>query len=232
VSHPAIRVNDLRFAYRERGRRGDATFELALDRWEVPAGGSAVLHGPSGCGKSTLLNLVSGVLRPDAGSLQVDGLELSTATERARRAHRIRNIGFVFQDFPLVDYLDALENVLFPYRLNPALRLDAQARSRARELLGSLGLGSKVHRRPARLSQGERQRVAIARAVVTRPRLLLADEPTGGLDPARSESVVELLDGLRRDQGLALVVVTHDPGLIDRFDVALDVSTVAREVSR
>lgn len=230
VAHSlAIQAKDLRFSYRERGRKGPPSFSLQLSSWQVPEGASAVLHGPSGCGKSTLLNLVSGVLHPEAGSLEVQGLELATASEAQRRAHRIRNIGIVFQDFPLVDYLDATENVLFPYRLNPALRLDRSARSRARSLLAELGLGNKLGRRPATLSQGERQRVAIARAIVTEPRLLLADEPTGGLDPDRSESVMELLDSLRRERGLTLLAVTHDPALLPRFELALEVDRLRSE---
>jgi putative ABC transport system ATP-binding protein len=225
----AIRARNLRFSYRERGREGAASFALRLPAWDVPRGASAVLHGPSGCGKSTLLNLISGVLRPEQGSLEVEGLDLATASEARRRAHRIRSVGIVFQDFPLVDYLDATENVLFPYRLNPALRLDSAARERARALLDQLGLGSRLNRRPATLSQGERQRVAIARAIVTEPRLLLADEPTGGLDPGRSESVMDLLDGLRRERGLTLLAVSHDPALIPRFELTLEVDQLRVE---
>jgi putative ABC transport system ATP-binding protein len=225
----AIRARDLRFSYRERGGHEGASFALWLPSWDVPRGASAVLHGPSGCGKSTLLNLISGALRPERGSLEVEGLDLVAASDARRRAHRIRSVGIVFQDFPLVDYLDATENVLLPYRLNPALRLDRAARDRARALLDQLGLGSRLTRRPATLSQGERQRVAIARAIVTEPRLLLADEPTGGLDPGRSASVMDLLDGLRRERGLTLLAVSHDPELIPRFELALEVDRLRWE---
>jgi putative ABC transport system ATP-binding protein len=183
------------------------------------------LHGPSGCGKSTLLNLVAGMLRPSRGTLDVEGRELKSMSDAERRAHRIQKIGFVFQDFPLVDYLNAEENVLFPYRLNRALHLDATVRDRARYLLDYLGIADQRLSRPAELSQGEQQRVAIARSLVTDPVLLLADEPTAGLDPERSKSVMDLLESLSADRGLTLVMVTHDPATLARFNNILDVRT-------
>lgn len=139
-------------------------------------------------------------------------------TESQRRAHRIRHLGFVFQDFPLVEYLDARENVLLPFRLNPALELGPEDRERADRLLADLGLGGRRDRRPGKLSQGERQRVAIARALVTEPQLLLADEPTAGLDPAQGQSVLQLLERLCDERGLTLVLVSHDPAVLARFD--------------
>ena len=221
----SIKARELSFHY--PARAGEQGFRLRLDSWTVEHGSSAVLFGPSGCGKSTLLNLISGALVANSGALVVEGLDLSGANETQRRAHRIRKVGFVFQDYPLVDYLDALGNVLFPFRLNPALRLNAAARDRAQGLLVELGLEHRQHHKPARLSQGERQRVALARALVTEPSLILADEPTAGLDPARSAAVLDLLDELRRQRGLTLVVVTHDHALLDRFDQRLDVGPLS-----
>ena len=220
-----IEAVDLRFAYPPRP--GTEAFELRLPEWSVARGQRVALFGPSGCGKSTLLNLLAGVLVASSGRLMVEGQELAALSEAERRAWRIRNLGFVFQDFPLVDYLDAQENVLLPYRLNSALRLDAGARGRAAELLGQLGLGGKLKRRPRELSQGERQRVAIARALVTEPRLLLADEPTAGLDPERTEQVIELLEGLCQERGLTLVLVTHEPQLRARFPLSLAVGELS-----
>ena len=185
------------------------------------------LHGPSGCGKSTLLDLVAGSLAPSSGSLEVEGEDLAQLTEAQRRAHRIRTIGFVFQDFPLVEYLDAEENALLPYRIDPRLHIDDETRRRAQDLLESLGLGDKINRRPAELSQGERQRVAIARALVTQPRLLLADEPTAGLDPQQSANVLATLERLCDERGLTLLLVTHDPRLLSRFDDTLAVAELA-----
>jgi ABC-type lipoprotein export system ATPase subunit len=211
----AIHATRLRFAY------GD-DFSMDLAPFEVSEGARVVLHGPSGCGKSTLLNLVAGALVPDSGTLQVCGTDLAQLSESQRRAWRVQNVGFVFQDYPLVDYLSALDNVLLPYRLNSALKLDASAKTRATGLLETLDLADKLGRRPEQLSQGERQRVAIARAVVTQPRLLLADEPTTGLDPERSTAVLDLLDALVAEQQLTLLLVSHDPRVQARFEQALE----------
>lgn len=219
---PIIEAVDLGFSY--GGAGGEALFSLHIPHWQVAEGERVVLHGPSGCGKSTLMSLLSGIMPAHRGRLMVGGLDLVQAGEGARRAHRIRMMGLVFQDFPLVDYLDAVENVLLPYRLNDALRLDAAARARALDLLDELGLSHRRSHRPASLSQGERQRVAIARSLVTGPRLLLADEPTAGLDPARAAQVMELLTTLCRSRGLTLVMVTHDPELLPAFDSMLDVA--------
>jgi putative ABC transport system ATP-binding protein len=225
---PAIQVSGLRFSYPVPHGTGGEAFHLALDDWRVETGARVALHGPSGCGKSTLLDLLAGVLRPSAGRVEVVGADLVRLPDDAVRAHRIRTLGFVFQDFPLVDYLDALENVLFPYRLNRALRLDEDARRRARDLLGGLGLAGKEGRLPRELSVGERQRVAIARALVTGPRILLADEPTAGLDPEQSVAVMRQLEAASRDHGLTLVMVTHDPALLGRFDQTLAVEGLSR----
>ncbi len=221
----AIAARDLRFAY--PARNAERPFALHLPSWEVPAGGRVALYGPSGCGKSTLLNLVAGVLPLSEGSLEVAGMQLKGLSDADRRAHRIRSLGFVFQDYPLVDHLSALENVLFPLRLNPAVQLDTPARTRAATLLGDLGLGDKHHRRPVALSQGERQRVAIARALVTDPAIVLADEPTAGLDPSRSVAVLTLLEQLCEDRGVTLLLVSHDPSMLARFQHTLEVGTLS-----
>jgi putative ABC transport system ATP-binding protein len=194
----------------------------------VPRGARVAIHGPSGSGKSTLLYLVAGILSPGSGTLEVEGARLDEMGEAARRAYRIRKMGFVFQDFPLVGYLDVEQNVLLPYRLNRALSLDGEARSRARELLEALGIAEMRSSRPAELSQGEQQRASIARALITDPSLLLADEPTAGLDHDRAEAVLELLEALSRKRQLTLVMVTHDPAMLSRFDTVHDV----RELSR
>ena len=211
----AVALRGVRFAY------GEGAFALDLPEWTVPVGARVGVVGPSGCGKSTLLALISGTLTPDAGTVHVGDAALHRMSERARRAWRLRHVGFVFQDFPLVDYLDVLDNVLLPFRLDATLRLDDAARARAVALLDVLGLGAYRSRAPSHLSQGERQRVAIARALVTQPSLVLADEPTTGLDAARADDVMSLLDALVRDRGSTLVMVTHDVRMQDRFDAVL-----------
>ena len=180
------------------------------------------IMGPSGCGKSTLLNIIAGELLPHRGKIQVLSTDLAQLDEAQRRAFRIQNIGFVFQDFPLVPYLSSIENVMLPYRLNSSLSLSKDTIENAKNLLHNLGLNGKEKRRPAQLSQGEQQRVAIARSLIANPKLLLADEPTAGLDPQRSESVMDLLEQIVRERGMTLVVVTHDPLIRSRFEQRLD----------
>jgi ABC-type lipoprotein export system ATPase subunit len=221
---PSIRAAGLEFRYAGRDGR---SFALRCPTWEVRRGERIAIRGPSGSGKSTLLNLVAGVLRPDRGTLRVEGRELSAMDGAARRAFRIRSVGFVFQDFPLVEYLDAEENVLLPFRLNAELALDRPARDRARVLLERLGLGGRGRALPGRLSQGERHRLAIARALVTEPPLLLADEPTAGLDPEAGERLMDLLVGMSTERGCTLVVVTHDPVVQRRLETVLDVRELA-----
>lgn len=213
MSHVVVR--DLRFGY-------PGGFSLSVADWSVAKGGRAAVLGPSGCGKSTLLRLLSGEMVPDAGTVRVGDLDVGAASEATRRAWRIRHVGFVFQDYPLVGYLDAVENVVLPFRLHPALALDGSVRRRAEALLDELGLGDKHRRRPSALSQGERQRVAIARALVTEPDILLADEPTTGLDDRSADAVLRLLDDAVAARGATLVMVTHDRRVRDRFADVLE----------
>ncbi|MDA1264246.1 MAG: ATP-binding cassette domain-containing protein, partial [Planctomycetota bacterium] len=163
-----------------------------------------------------------GQLVPDAGEVTLDGSALSSLSEEARRARRLREIGLVFQDFALLDYLDARENVLLPYRLSATLTLDAKARQRAQDLARSTGVADLLGRKPRQLSQGERQRIALCRALVTAPKLVVADEPTGNLDPATAGAAVDLLFEEVAARGASLLVVTHDHGLLPRFDRVLD----------
>ena len=166
----AIHVEELRFTYHGGG------FQLHIDDLTVAPGSRAAFHGPSGCGKTTALHLIAGILKPESGRIHIGDTDITALAEAKARAFRISNIGFVFQDFALIDYLDVLHNVLYPYFLNPALQLDAGARQRAQDLLGELDLGDKSRRMPHQLSQGERQRVAICRALVTQPQILMADD--------------------------------------------------------
>jgi ABC-type lipoprotein export system ATPase subunit len=151
-------------------------------------------------------------------------MRVDNLSPAARRSFRITSIGFVFQDFLLLDYLDVLQNILYPYRLHHDLRLDADAHGRAQRLAADLGIDRFLRRSPDELSQGERQRVAIARALVTAPKLVLADEPTGNLDPATKQQALDLLFEQCETLGMTLLMVTHDHGLLDRFDQVVDVS--------
>ena len=171
------------------------------------------IRGPSGCGKSTLLHILGCVDTPTSGSLQFDHQEVSRLSDVARSNLRLRSIGFVFQRFFLLPMLTAAENVEVPQAEAGVSRADR--RRRTAELLDYVGLSHRADHRPSQLSGGEAQRVAIARALANRPRLLLADEPTGELDRANGEHIAQLLDRVQAD-GTTVVVVTHDPALAER----------------
>jgi putative ABC transport system ATP-binding protein len=176
---------------------------------DVPAGQFVAVIGPSGSGKSTLLGLLAGLDRPTAGSIRIDGVELSSLDEDAVARLRLAKIGYVFQSFHLIPTLTAIENVAIPLELAGA----AEPARRAGALLEEVGLKARVGHYPAELSGGEQQRVALARAVANRPGLLLADEPTGNLDSATGTQIVDLLVDLHRRHGTTLILVTHDPAL-------------------
>jgi lipoprotein-releasing system ATP-binding protein len=183
---------------------------------QVQAGESVAITGPSGAGKTTLLQLLGGLERATEGQVMIQGQDLSRLSDRDRTALRGKAIGFVYQFHHLLVELTALENVAMPLRI--ARVPIAQARSRAAELLTQLGLSHRLDHLPGTLSGGERQRVAIARALVTKPAVVLADEPTGNLDAANAAQVFDLLMTHVRAQSAALVLVTHDQRLADRCD--------------
>lgn len=201
-SGPLLIANDLCKSF-DRGRV-PALNGVSCEIW---AGEAVALTGPSGCGKTTLLNLLCGLLRPDAGTVHFAGN--APASRGAWARFRAREIGIVLQDHHLLPTLSALENVELPMlgQLGPARR----RRERARELLHQVALADLANRRPGELSGGQRQRVAIARSLANHPVLLLADEPTGNLDSTTTTHTLDLLQSLRRSEGLTLVVVTHDP---------------------
>ena len=179
----------------------------------IQAGEHVAVRGPSGCGKSTLLHMLGCVDAPTSGTLLFDGREVARLSDAARSLLRLGHIGFVFQRFFLLPMLTAAENVELPQSEAGAAKAARQARTR--ELLEYVGLSARADHRPSQLSGGEMQRVAIARALANRPRLLLADEPTGELDEATGGQIAALLDRVNAD-GTALVIVTHDSGLAAR----------------
>jgi len=198
--------------------RGRETPVRALDLPElaIPAGARVGIAGPSGAGKSTLLDLVAGLLTPARGTVSWGEDRLDRLSAAARLAWRRPTIGFVFQDFLLVDELSVLENVLMPARF-AAVRASRAVRDRAAGLIADVGLADPG-RRAAKLSRGERQRVAVARALLTDPPLLLADEPTASLDAANGREVARLLVAAAQASGATLIVASHDPALLDRLD--------------
>lgn len=196
---------------------------------QVNSGETVALVGASGSGKSTLLGLLAGLDLPSQGEIEILGKSLGELDEEGRARLRAEQIGFVFQSFLLLPTMTALENVMLPAEL----RGERDCEPRARELLAAVGLGERLHHLPPRLSGGEQQRVAIARAFMTRPSLLLADEPTGNLDSKTGEKVIELLFELNRKHGTTLVVVTHDHQLAERCQrqVVMTAGRLDREVT-
>ena len=211
-----IEVRDLDFRYAE----GD--FVLRIPRLAIERGSTVAVVGPSGSGKTTLLNLVAGIASPLSGSVTTNDTEITTLTDRARRDFRIRHIGLVFQEFELLEYLNVLDNILLPYCINAALELTSHVRDRARVLARDVGIADKLDRHPDKLSQGEKQRVAVCRALLTEPVLLLADEPTGNLDPHNKGRVLDILFDYAERSAATLVTVTHDLDLVDRFSRVVD----------
>jgi putative ABC transport system ATP-binding protein len=181
---------------------------------EVEPGSSLAVTGPSGCGKSTLLGLIAGLERPSTGSVSLGGHAISGLPERDREDIRRREIGLVFQADNLIPFLTAIENVALQLALGEA----NDGYERCNELLARLGLAEHAAKLPDQLSGGQRQRVAVARALIHRPRAILADEPTGALDAATAETVVEVLLEAQRELGAILIVVTHDRALAERLD--------------
>ncbi|HEX6506770.1 MAG TPA: ABC transporter ATP-binding protein [Chloroflexota bacterium] len=180
--------------------------DLRAERGEILA-----IMGPSGSGKSTLLGIISGLDTATSGRVFINGREITHLGEGDLATVRNREIGFIFQTFNLVTTLSALENVELPIQLDPHARFDPS--KRAREMLEHVGLGDRLHHRPAQMSGGEQQRVAIARALVNDPSVLFGDEPTGNLDSANGEAVMALLKDLNRKTGKSVIIVTHDPNV-------------------
>ncbi len=221
-----IRIRDLEFAYPE----GD--FRLRIAELSVGAGSRTAFVGPSGSGKTTLLNLISGVALPQRGRVWIGATEMTALSEAARRDFRLHHIGMVFQEFELIEYLTVLDNVLLPYRLSSRLVLTPQVSRKAARLAARVALGGKLGRYVGCLSHGERQRVGLCRALLTEPELVLADEPTAGLDAASKALVLEvLLDDVRR-RGATLVTVTHEAELLSRFDQVIDLRDYQAAVAR
>ena len=183
---------------------------------DVMPGEVVGLIGPSGSGKSSLLHAAGLLERPTSGEIRIDGADVGGLDERARTHIRLASIGFVYQFHHLLAEFDARDNVALPLRIAGVVQ--GEARERASEVLTALGLGERLTHQPAQMSGGEQQRVAVARALANRPRLLLADEPTGNLDPATSQTVFEALHRLVKDTGVAALIATHNMELAGHMD--------------
>ena len=211
-----IEIEALEFHYPQ----GD--FHLSIPQMSVVQGEKVAVIGPSGSGKTTLLNLIAGISKPQQGAVTVADQLVSSCTDARRRDFRISNIGFVFQDFELLDYLNVIDNILHPYRITRALKLTQHVQQRAIDLANGLGIGDKLKRFSGELSQGEKQRAAICRALLPQPQLILADEATGNLDPRNKGRILDLLFDNVESHGASLLAVTHDHELLPRFDRVID----------
>ncbi|TGY87403.1 ABC transporter ATP-binding protein [Marinicauda algicola] len=213
MSEPALSIRNLVRIYETEGERLEVLRGADLDLYPGELVG---LVGPSGSGKSSLLHAAALLEKPTAGEVIIEGRDGLLLSDRQRTAVRRRQIGFVYQFHHLLPELDALENVALPRRIAGARA--SEAREAAMERLQALGLGQRLAHRPGQLSGGEQQRVAIARALVNKPQILLADEPTGNLDPNTSDQVFDALRAACRDAGAAALVATHNLALAERMD--------------
>lgn len=212
-----ISIEKVIFCYAE----GD--FRLSIPKFQVAPGTTVAVVGPSGSGKTTLLNLAAGILTPSSGTVRTNSVDVTALSESARRDFRLLNIGLVFQEFELLEHLSVLDNILLPGRITSKVTVNQSHRDRAAEFAQEVGIGDKLHRFVRKLSQGERQRVAICRALLLEPSLLLCDEPTGNLDPCNKEHVLDILFEYVQRTKATLLAVTHDHGVLERFDEAFDV---------
>ncbi|MEX2580901.1 MAG: ABC transporter ATP-binding protein [Verrucomicrobiales bacterium] len=212
-----IDLQDVRFSY------PSDSFQLRIARLSVKAGETVAFIGPSGCGKTTLLNLISGILVADEGRVEVVDSDVGALNPSERQAFRIENIGLVPQNFELLEYLTIRENILVPFKISSRLRLSPESAERCEALAESSGISSHLDKFPSQLSQGERQRAALCRGLIASPALLLADEPTGNLDPENQEKIVELLlrEAARIDS--TVLMITHERELLPHFSRVVDV---------
>ena len=216
-----VKIKDIKMIYETWSEKTEV---LDIPLFEVAEKEQAAVFGPSGSGKSTLLHIISGLLLPSAGSVEVCGELVHKMSEVERDRFRAGNIGYIFQTFNLLQGYTALENVL----LGMTFSRKRADRAAAKELLEQVGLGAKMKRRPYQLSFGEQQRVSVARAVANNPKLILADEPTGSLDPHNSVEIIKLLKKICAEHGCSLVIVSHNMDMISFFERTVDFKTLNR----
>lgn len=211
-----IQLNNIEYSYPK------SDFNIKIESMLIEKKSRTAFIGPSGYGKTTLLNLIAGILLPEKGEVSVNDQKVNSLNENERRNFRISDIGFVFQDFKLLSYLNVLDNIILPFRINSVLQLNAEVRDKAKDLAENLNIGDKLTKYPSKLSHGERQRVAIARALLNQPKVILADEPTGNLDPDNKKHIIDILFDYVEKYDSTLITVTHDHDLLDGFGKVVD----------
>ncbi len=208
----SIEIHNLSKIYNEKSDfpvHAVRELELTIEQGEFIA-----IMGPSGSGKTTLLNMLGGIDKPTSGSVDIDGCDICSLSEKEQIAFRRDHIGFIFQDYSLLPVLTALENVEFIMQLQG--KTEAECRQRAIELLKQVGLEEQMHKRPTKLSGGQQQRVAVARALASRPRFIMADEPTANLDADSTAELLNIMQQLNEKEGTTFIFSTHDPRVITR----------------
>lgn len=211
-----IEIRDLQFTYPKGG------FRVDVNHLDLAAGEQLGITGSSGSGKTTLIRLISGILKPDSGSVKMAGMEISRANESRIRRFRLENIGFIFQDFELLEYLTVEQNILLPFILSRRSVSGPEIKERLSDILETVGLAGRELDYPEALSHGEKQRVAVCRAVITLPRLVIGDEPTANLDEENARSIMDLILNLVQEHGASLILVTHDKAVAGRLGRRLD----------
>ena len=225
---PFLRMANCRKTYLGKDTAEDPTIEFFVEELSADQEQQLALTGPSGCGKTTLLNLLSGILRPDEGEIEIDGTRLDRISSRGLDRFRGTTIGYVFQGFNLITPLTAIENMLAALRFGRSIP-SRERRGRAHEMLDRVGLKHRAKHYPFELSMGEQQRLAIARALANKPPLILADEPTASLDSRNSNEVLKLLQEVCAEGSHTLLIVTHDEKVGARFPDKFDCSGLIRE---
>ena len=212
-----LQISDLHFQYPA------SDFKIEVSDIKITQGSKIAISGKSGSGKTTLIHLISGILKPQSGEILFFDESITDMNDNDIRKHRISNIGFIFQEFELLDYLNVMDNLVLPYKINKSLSLDEEIKNKAKEIANRIGIGNKLDQHPKQLSGGERQRLAIARALITSPPLIIADEPTGNLDDKTSNIVMDEITDQVSYTNSTLIMISHNNELISSFDEIIDI---------
>ena len=212
-----LQISDLHFQYPA------SDFKIEISNIKITQGSKIAISGKSGSGKTTLIHLISGILKPQSGEILFFDESITDMNDNDIRKHRISNIGFIFQEFELLDYLNVMDNLVLPYKINKSLSLDEEIKDKAKEIANRIGIGNKLDQHPKQLSGGERQRLAIARALITSPPLIIADEPTGNLDNKTSNIVMDEITDQVSYTNSTLIMISHNNELISSFDEIIDI---------
>ena len=221
-----LQIRDLHFQYPA------SDFKMEISDIKITQGSKIAISGKSGSGKTTLIHLISGILKPQSGEILFYDKSITDMNDKEIRKHRISNIGFIFQEFELLEYLNVMDNLILPYKINKSLVLDAEIKDKAKEIANRIGIGNKLDQHPKQLSGGERQRLAIARALITSPPLIIADEPTGNLDEKTSNIVMDEITDQVSFTNSTLIMISHNNELISSFDEIIDIQESPNIITR